>query len=42
MVQGPIWQLRSFIPVAADKTLVESYIYRLLGAPDMLLERTAM
>jgi phenylpropionate dioxygenase-like ring-hydroxylating dioxygenase large terminal subunit len=42
MVKGPIQQLRIFIPLAADRTLVESYIYRLVGAPDMLLERTAM
>jgi hypothetical protein len=42
MVKGPIQQLRIFIPIAADKTLVESYIYRLVGAPDQLLERTAM
>jgi phenylpropionate dioxygenase-like ring-hydroxylating dioxygenase large terminal subunit len=42
MVKGTIQQLRIFIPLAADKTLVESYIYRLVGAPDMLLERTAM
>jgi phenylpropionate dioxygenase-like ring-hydroxylating dioxygenase large terminal subunit len=42
MVKGPIQQLRIFIPLAADKTLVESYIYRLVGAPDLLLERTAM
>ncbi len=42
MVKGPIQQLRIFIPLAADKTLVESYIYRLVGAPEMLLERTAM
>jgi len=42
MIKGPIQQLRIFIPLAANKTLVESYIYRLVGAPDMLLERTAM
>ncbi|MEC9246671.1 MAG: aromatic ring-hydroxylating dioxygenase subunit alpha [Pseudomonadota bacterium] len=42
MIKGPIQQLRLFTPIAADKTLVESYIYRLVGAPDMLLERTAM
>ena len=42
MVKGPIQQLRIFTPLAADKTLVESYIYRLVGAPDLLLERTAM
>ena len=42
MIKGPIQQLRAFIPIAADKTLVESYIYQLVDAPDMLLERTAM
>jgi hypothetical protein len=42
MIKGPIQQLRLFKPVAADRTLVESYIYRLVDAPDMLLERTAM
>jgi hypothetical protein len=31
-----------FIPLAADKTLVESYIYRLVDAPDELTARTAM
>jgi hypothetical protein len=30
MIKGPIQQLRNFIPLAADKTLVESYIYRLV------------
>ncbi|WP_186766251.1 aromatic ring-hydroxylating dioxygenase subunit alpha [Falsiphaeobacter marinintestinus] len=42
MIKGPIQQLRNFIPMGPDKTLVESYIYRLVGAPDILLERTAM
>ncbi len=42
MIKGPIQSLRLFKPVAADKTLVESWIFRLVGAPDMLLERTAM
>jgi phenylpropionate dioxygenase-like ring-hydroxylating dioxygenase large terminal subunit len=42
MIKGPIQQLRLFKPIAADRTLVESYIYRLVGAPDMLLARTAM
>lgn len=42
MIKGPIQALRLFTPLAANKTLVESYIYRLVGAPDMLLERTAM
>ena len=27
MVKGPIQQFRTFIPLAADKTLVENYIY---------------
>ncbi|MCB1341314.1 MAG: Rieske 2Fe-2S domain-containing protein [Pseudooceanicola sp.] len=42
MIKGPIQQLRIFIPLAANRTLVESYIYRLVGAPDELLARTAM
>ncbi len=42
MVKGPIQTLRVFKPLAADRTLVESWIFRLVGAPDMLLERTAM
>lgn len=42
MVKGPIQTLRLFKPIAADKTLVESWTFRLVGAPDMLLERTLM
>lgn len=42
MIKGPIQQLRNFIPLAADKTIVESYIYRLVGAPEELTARTAM
>ena len=42
MIKGPIQQLRNFIPLGPDKTLVESWIYRLVGAPDELLARTAM
>ncbi|MEE2745541.1 MAG: aromatic ring-hydroxylating dioxygenase subunit alpha [Pseudomonadota bacterium] len=42
MVKGPIQTLRVFKPLAANRTLVESWIFRLVGAPDMLLERTAM
>jgi len=42
MVKGPIQQLRQFIPLGPDKTLVESYIYKLVDAPDQLLARTAM
>ena len=42
MIKGPIQLLRIFRPLAADKTLVESYTYRLVDAPDLLLERTLM
>ncbi len=42
MIKGPIQQLRNFIPLGPDRTLVESHIYRLVGAPDYLLQRTAM
>ena len=42
MVKGPIQALRRFIPLAANKTLVESWTFRLVGAPDQLLERTVM
>ncbi len=42
MVKGPIQTLRIFKPLAANKTLVESWTFRLVGAPDKLLERTLM
>ena len=42
MIKGPIQLLRIFRPVAANKTLVESYTFRLVDAPDLLLERTQM
>jgi hypothetical protein len=42
MVKGPIQLLRIFKPIAASRTLVESWTFRLVGAPDMLLERTVM
>ncbi len=42
MIKGPIQSLRLFKPIAADKTIVESWIFRLVDAPDTLLERTAM
>ncbi|MBU4610909.1 Rieske 2Fe-2S domain-containing protein [Achromobacter sp. GG226] len=42
MVKGPIQTLRVFKPIAADCTLVESWTFRLVGAPDKLLERTLM
>ncbi len=31
MIKGPIQLLRVFTPLAANKTLVDSYIYRLVG-----------
>ena len=42
MIKGPVQQLRNFIPLAADRTMVESWIFRLVGAPDELLARTAL
>lgn len=42
MIKGPIQTLRVFKPIAADKTLVESWTFRLVGAPDKLFERTLM
>ena len=42
MVKGPIQTLRVFKPIAANRTLVESYTFRLVGAPDLLFERTLM
>ena len=40
MMKGPIQLLRLFRPLGPAKTLVESWAYRLVDAPDMLLERT--
>ncbi|MEQ1649532.1 MAG: aromatic ring-hydroxylating dioxygenase subunit alpha [Hyphomicrobiaceae bacterium] len=40
MIKGPIQLLRIFRPLGPDKTLVESWTYRLVDAPDLLLERT--
>jgi hypothetical protein len=42
MIKGPIQLLRLFKPISANRTLVESWTFRLVGAPDMLLERTLM
>jgi hypothetical protein len=42
MVKGPIQTLRIFKPISANQTLVESWTFKLVGAPDMLLERTLM
>jgi benzoate/toluate 1,2-dioxygenase subunit alpha len=40
MIKGPIQLLRLFKPISANKTLVESWTFRLVDAPDMLLQRT--
>jgi phenylpropionate dioxygenase-like ring-hydroxylating dioxygenase large terminal subunit len=42
MIKGAIQTLRLFVPIAANKTIVESWIFRLVGAPDTFLKRTAM
>ena len=41
-MKGPIQILRVFKPIAVDKTLVESWTFRLVGASDKLLERTIL
>ena len=42
MIKGPIQLLRVFKPISANKTLVESWTFQLVDAPDLLLERTLM
>ena len=42
MMKGPIQLLRLFKPISAGRTLVESWTFRLVDAPDLLLERTLM
>jgi phenylpropionate dioxygenase-like ring-hydroxylating dioxygenase large terminal subunit len=39
-IKGAIQSIRVARPLAADRTLIESYTFRLKGAPDILLERT--
>lgn len=39
-IKGAIQSIRVARPIAADKTLIESYTFRLKGAPDILLQRT--
>ena len=39
-IKGAIQSIRIARPLAADKTVLESYTFRLKGAPDALLERT--
>lgn len=41
-MKGAIQTLRLFKPLGPDKTLVESWVFRLVGAPDELLERSAL
>ena len=42
MVKAPLQQLRNFIPLGPNKTLAESYVYRLVGAPEKLVAMSAM
>jgi len=39
-IKGAIQTIRVVRPLAADKTLIESWTFRLKGAPDELLQRT--
>jgi benzoate/toluate 1,2-dioxygenase subunit alpha len=41
-IKGAIQAIRVARPLAADKTLVESWTFRLKGAPEKLLQRTVM
>lgn len=41
-IKGAIQAIRIARPIAADKTLIESWTFRLVGAPDELLKRTVM
>ena len=41
-VKGAIQAMRVIKPIAVDKTIVESWTFRLKGAPDQLLQRTTM
>ena len=39
-IKGPIQAIRLFKPIAPNRTLAESWTFRLVDAPDQLLERT--
>lgn len=39
-IKGAIQSIRVARPLAADKTVLESYTFRLKGAPELLLQRT--
>ncbi len=41
-IKGAIQAIRIARPIAVDKTLIESWTFRLVGAPDELLKRTIM
>ena len=41
-IKGAIQAIRVARPIAADKTVIESWTFRLKGAPDKLLQRTVM
>ncbi len=41
-IKGAIQSIRVARPLAADRTLIESYTFRLKGAPEKLLQRTVM
>ncbi|MEZ5659597.1 MAG: aromatic ring-hydroxylating dioxygenase subunit alpha [Burkholderiaceae bacterium] len=41
-IKGAIQAIRIARPIAVDKTMVESWTFRLVGAPDHLLARTLM
>ena len=42
MVKGAVQILRNFIPISVDRTLVESWCFRLVGAPKKFFERSLM
>ena len=41
-IKGAIQAIRVVRPLAVDKTLIESWTFRLVGAPESLLQRTVM
>ncbi len=41
-IKGAIQSIRVLKPLAPDRTLIESWTFRLKGAPDQLLQRTCM
>ena len=41
-IKGAIQAIRVVRPIAVDKTLIESWTFRLVGAPEELLQRTTM